>query len=84
MLRSHVLSGRHSLYLFPIMERLADPLLAILVLLSWAKIVFSFLMVSGIEEGVRRGQLDLSLRGIDPDPMPVQLLANQGVALSAP
>ena len=53
-------------------------------LLSWAKIVFSFLMVSGIEEGVRRGQLDLSLRGIDPDPMPVQLLANQGVALSAP
>ena len=31
MLRSHVLSGRHSLYLFPIMERLADPLLAILV-----------------------------------------------------
>lgn len=29
--RRHVLSGRHSLYLFPIMERLADPLLAILV-----------------------------------------------------
>lgn len=53
-------------------------------LLSWAKIVFSFLMVSGIEEGVRWGQLDLSLRGIDPDPMPVQLLSNQGAALSAP
>ena len=31
MLRGHVLSGRHSLYLFSIMERLADPLLAILV-----------------------------------------------------
>ena len=41
-------------------------------------------MVSGIEEGVRWGQLDLSLRGIDPDPMPVQLLSNQGAALSAP
>lgn len=53
-------------------------------LLSWAKIVFSFLMVSGIEEGVRWGQLDLSLRGIGPDPMPVQLLSNQGAALSAP
>jgi len=30
-LRGHVLSGRHSRYLFSIMERLADPLLAILV-----------------------------------------------------
>ena len=62
------------------MERLADPLLAILVFTFLGQ--NRFLLPYGIWNRRRReaGAAGSFPEGYRPDPMPVQLLANQGVA----